>query len=86
MGLPPSQVIDWTVREFRAYAEGQMRLQRQQMQIAMWTAWHTAQFVRAKRIPPLERMIRKLGRRKQAPKTPQQLLAIARGITKQLGG
>lgn len=82
----PTQAIDWTVREFRAFAAGQAQAQRQRMQLAMWTAWHTAQFSRAKKIPPLDKMMRKIGRRRAAAKTPAQLLEIARQITAQMQG
>lgn len=56
------------------------------MRQAMWEAWHIASFQRAKRIPPLERLMRKIGRRKVEKKSPQQLLRIAEQITALFGG
>jgi hypothetical protein len=54
------------------------------MQMAMWSAWHIAQFQRAKRLPRLDNLMRKIGRRRVAPKTPMQLLEIAKMITGQM--
>lgn len=82
----PTQAIDWTVREFRAFAAGQAQAQRQRMQLAMWTAWHTAAFQRAKKLPQLQKVMRDIGRRRGAAKTPAQLLEIARQITAQMQG
>ncbi|HSH44001.1 MAG TPA: hypothetical protein VK973_17895 [Arenicellales bacterium] len=78
--------MDWTVRELTAYAAGQSRRHDSDMRLAMWAAWHAASFQRAKRIPPLERLMRKIGRRKPARKSPQQLLRVAEQITALFGG
>lgn len=46
----------------------------------MWAAWHAAAFSRSKRVPNLERILRRIGRRQVDRKTPAQLLRIVEKI------
>jgi hypothetical protein len=78
--------LDWTVREFWAFAAGRMHEHRVRLQLAMYTAWHAAAFQRAKKLPRLDGLMRKIGRRRAARKTPAQLLEVAKMITAQMQG
>jgi hypothetical protein len=80
------EVLDWTVRELAGYAAGQARRRDDELRLAMWSAWHIAQLSRVKRMPPLERLMRKIGRRKVVRKTTEQLLATAKQITALMRG
>lgn len=51
MEVPPPMVMDMTVREIDAFAAGAARRERRESARALWAAFETANFTRAKRMP-----------------------------------
>ena len=52
----------------------------------MWGAWHVAAFTRSKRIPDLDRILRRLGGTAQPEQTPEQALALVVALNEAFGG
>ncbi|WP_395674700.1 hypothetical protein [Inquilinus sp.] len=76
-----------TVREIDAFAAGVRRRDEMEWRRALFGAWHAAQFARAKKIPGLDKLMRRIGKLKPAPrKTPEQLLRIAEMLNAAFGG
>lgn len=79
--------MDLTWRELAAFARGEARRREQDGVLALWQAWHAAAFGRAKRIPPWERIVKRLTQhRPKRRKTPRQLLAMAEALNIVMGG
>jgi len=76
-----------TFREISAYAAGVKRRNEMEWRRALYGAWHAAHFARQKKIPDLDRLMRKIGKLPPAPKkTPEQLLRIAEMLNAAFGG
>lgn len=52
----------------------------------MSLAWHQAAFARAKVMPDLRKLLRRVAGQQDPPQTPEQLLAIVRRLNRDLGG
>lgn len=51
----------------------------------MWSAWHTVAFTRAKRLPSLSKMMRRMGA-PRVEQTAEQMLALAERLNALWGG
>lgn len=77
-----------TPREFAAVLEGQHRRELRGFSLDVATAWHGAAFARAKKLPDLEKLLRRITGTQQAPRqqTPEEMLAIIERWTAAFGG
>lgn len=62
VGLPPAIIMDMTVREIDAYAAGADRRNRIAAALALSSAWQTANYIRAKRLPDIKGRLREIVR------------------------
>ena len=59
-GVPPHIVLDYTHRMLFAAMKGAVIHESRQRKGQLWAAWSTANFTRAKKLPDLEPLLRKL--------------------------
>lgn len=52
----------------------------------MQASWHAAAFFRAKKLPPLDRVLEKIGPKERRPASPRRHLAQLEGLVALLGG
>jgi hypothetical protein len=60
VGIQPHIVIDYTPRELYAAMLGGHMAQSRDQKLALWHAWTNANFTRAKKLPDLAPLLRKL--------------------------
>lgn len=48
--------------------------------VGLFAAWHSAAFARQRRMPQLERVMRKFDRRQPDQQTPEQMLAAVKSL------
>lgn len=85
-GLTPAEFWSLTPREFAAYKRGKDQDTRNQLARAHYTAWHINNYRRTKRLPPLEKVLRKIVGAKRREQTPAESLRIAEAINRAMGG
>lgn len=59
-GIPPHILIDYTPRELYAAMRGLAMRENRAQKLSLWESWNTANFSRAKKLPALEPLLRKL--------------------------
>ena len=69
-GLPPERFWDITPRLYITEMQGARKLLERQQSERIETAWITAALTRAKKMPPLDRMLRRKAKAK--PQSPEQ--------------
>lgn len=75
VGLAPAAVLDATTRELAAFARGRARAEIDHWRRALWAAWHTASYHRAKRLPDIARELKRVGAGPKRAATPERHLA-----------
>ena len=55
LGLSPSEVNDYTLRELSSYTKGFEKRQREESARVMWGAWLSANYARYKRMPNIRK-------------------------------
>lgn len=87
MGLAPDAVMRLTVREMAAFAKGHKRRSDMDYRLALWSAWHGALFARSKKLPDLDKLLRKIsGRSQRVTMSTEQMLAKVEQLTALFGG
>lgn len=60
VGILPHVLLDYTPRELFAAMKGAGLRQLRDQKLSLWASWNTANFSRAKKLPSLEPLLRKL--------------------------
>ena len=69
-----------TPAEFGAFMAGHGRRMAEDWRRTLWGAWHSAAFARAKKLPDIAKIMRRMGGRKAPPQSPEQILASLKMI------
>lgn len=82
-GVPPHLFWDYTWREIHAVLEGSAIRARRDHKLATYTAWQTANWSKAKRLPDLKQLLRKFDPVRAM--NPDAIRRSVLGIAKALG-
>jgi hypothetical protein len=85
-GIKPGEFWSLSPREFAAWKRGQDKRGKIDMARAHYTAWVTANYSRTKRLPPLEKVLRKIVGAPRREQTPAESLRIAEQLNRMMGG
>ncbi len=66
--------------------KGRDRADRRALAMATLTAWNVANWSKAKKLPDINQMLRKIVREKRRPQTPLEGLRIAEQLNARFGG
>ncbi|GAH06867.1 unnamed protein product [marine sediment metagenome] len=82
----PTVIPPLTPYKTRVWIEGRLDGITDQYKLAAWQAWHMAAFSRTKKLPDLEKLMRKIGGEKPKQQSPKQMLKMAEMITGMMDG
>jgi hypothetical protein len=78
--------MNLTPREFSNFCDGAARADNAAWRRVMWGAWHAAAFMRAKKLPGLAPLLRKLGGPGKPRQSAEQMLGLAVALNAAWGG
>ena len=85
-GLKPWEALDLTPRELALWLKGRAQAKTDHWRMTMWGAWHIAAYSRAKKLPKLEPILRRMGGAKRKRQTVEQQVALAEMLNAAFGG
>lgn len=82
----PSEFWRTTPRELTRFLRGRNEADKREMAFVTIQAWKTANWSKAKKLPDLNKELRRIAGRKRKPQTPEQALRVAEALNRQFGG
>ncbi len=85
-GMRPSEFWRTTPRELTRFLRGRNEADKRALAFATITAWKTANWSKAKKLPDLNKELRRIAGKRRTPQTPEQALRVAEALNRQFGG
>lgn len=85
-GMLPSEFWRTTPRELTRFLRGRNEADKREMAFVTIQAWKTANWSKAKKLPDLNKELRRIAGKRRKPQTPEQALRVAEALNRQFGG